>query len=249
MVAHRRSVGEGPTRSLLLVSGGRRLLVEALAAVVRSEPAAGLRLRAEPVHDVVDAVRVCGRTHPDVVVIDVDGMSPSRTIDLVERMKARSPRSRIWILFASANDRDRLILDCEKAGADGFLDRSSTIDVLLGSLRMTERVQVLPDGDVSDVLRRVARDRDGMRKAVDLSRSLTEREMEILGLMARALGNEAIAKELHVSARTVAAHVQNIYRKMGVHSRLQAVAMANRKGVTRLEGPFDPFPGEPSEVG
>ena len=240
------SRGRRSAPSLLIVSSGRRLLAEALAHVVRGDPGLGLSLASDPVHDAQAAVRASARTRPDLILLDTDGDSPSRTVDLIHRLKRATPRVTVLVLFAHGDDRQLLILDYIEGGADGFVDRGHGLDQVLGSLRAAaDGAVVLPQPDVVEVLRRAARERDVTWRAADLLRSLTEREREILELMPSGMSNEAIADELHVSVRTIATHLQNVYRKMGVHSRLEAVAVADRLGLPHR----DAWAADRSDVG
>jgi DNA-binding NarL/FixJ family response regulator len=221
--------------SVVLVACGRPLMTDALTRLIGAQEDDGVYPAIGPV-DADDAVRACRRHHPDVVLLDVDGDVPSRTLDLISRIKGAAPRTKVLALLGGPEDGELFILDFIEAGADGFVDRSDRVDDVLGSITAAaEGVLVLPDNQVVNVLHRAARERDSMRRALELAKSLTQRETEILRLMARALTNDAIAAELHVSVRTVATHVQNVYRKMGVHSRIEALAVATAAGLASLE--------------
>ena len=223
--------------SIVLVAPGRRLLLETLGRVIRLQHASTIRILAGPIETADGAIAACRRRRPDLVVLDADGDAPSGTLDLIERIKRTVP-TKVLLILASPDDRELFILDFIEAGADAFLDRSLALDEVVRSIRAAaEGDLVLPDSEVVGVLHRAARERDAMRRALELTRSLTQRETEVLQLMAHALTNDAIAAELHVSGHTVATHVQNLYRKMGVHSRLEAVAIATRVGIASLEEP------------
>ena len=207
---------------------------DALADVLRNDPDIGIRLVCDPVHDGPAALREARRKRPDLVLLDVDGDSPPHTIEMLAQLKRASPSTTVLVIFANGDDDEPFILDYLEGGADGFLDRAHGLDQVLDSLRAAaEGALVLPQSDVVEVLRRAAREREATWRAVDLVRSLTEREREILALMPTGMSNESIAEELHVSTRTIATHMQNIYRKMDVHSRLEAVAMATRRGLVK----------------
>lgn len=234
IVARRAGRGRVPP-SLLLASSGRKLLVEALDRLLRNGPEARFGLPVGPIHDREELVRIAGRRRPDLILLDVDGGSPSQTIDTVRRVKAASPETTLLILFTSREDHELKILDYVDAGADGFLDRATSLDgVVEGLVAGVEGGLLVSESEVVDILRRAARDRDSTRRAGDLVRSLSPRELEVLGLIAEGLGNDEIAERLHVSVRTVATHVQNCYRKMRVHSRAEAVATANRFGLAAV---------------
>jgi DNA-binding NarL/FixJ family response regulator len=166
-------------------------------------------------------------------LLTVDGASPSTAIDVVRRVKAASGGTKIVLVLPSPADREALLLDYLEAGADGFLDREATFDELTEGLRAAaDGDLVVPEDDVVLALRNAARGRDAVRRGAEMIGALTEREREILDHVVDGFGNDEIARRLHISARTVASHIQNLYRKLNVHSRLQAVAVARRYGIT-----------------
>jgi two-component system, NarL family, nitrate/nitrite response regulator NarL len=230
----RQPSDRGPSSpSLLLASSGRKLLAEALAGVLRET--GGFVLVADPVHERGEILRVCSRRRPDLFVFDIDGAPPSDIVGLVMDVKRRSSRTKVFLIVGSRSDEDMVLLDYVDAGAEGFLDRSEDLLELQAALRAgAEDELVVPNQHLVSLLRTAARERGTMLRGTELLRSLTSRELQILRLMVEGLSNELIARELHISVRTVASHVQNLFRKMNVHSRLEAAALANRTGLTRF---------------
>jgi len=231
-VASGRAGAGRRSTTLLLASSGRRLLVESLAMAVADVEHGSLVAIGDPAHDAASLVRACRASRPDLVLLDIDGGSPSRTMVLIGQAKRASPQTKLLLLLGTRTDRELLLLDYVGAGADGFLDRSSGLREVVDALceAAIGRVIVI-EQDVVQVLRRGADERDTVRRSSGLLRALTDREVEVLRLIADGLGNDDIATRLRISARTVATHAQNVYRKIDAHSRAEAVAIANRTGL------------------
>jgi DNA-binding NarL/FixJ family response regulator len=224
----------GPA-SLVLASTRRRLLTDALGRALRLENAFDFDDAKHVTHGADASARICQSVCPDVLLLDTDGESPSTTIGILRRLKGASPNTKILLLVASHPEEDALFLDYIEAGVDGFLEQSAPFEEITARLRAAAAgASVFPEGNVAELLRKAARERVASRQAADNLRSLTNRELEILRLIGDGLGNDEIAVTLHISGHTVASHIQNLYRKMGVHSRAQAVAVANRIGLLRI---------------
>jgi DNA-binding NarL/FixJ family response regulator len=212
------------------------MLVEALERVLALDTSAPLTPIGRPVDGDEAIVAACEQHQPDVVLLDVDGSIPTATVDLVARMKSTAERSRLVLLLASRVDWELLLLDYVRAGADAFIDRSEPLERLLDGLQaITEGAVFLPDVEVVDVIRGAVAEPSSVRRVARVLRSITPRELEVLQLVGDGLGNEEIAARLHISVRTVASHVQNLFHKMEVHSRIEAVALANRVGLLSME--------------
>jgi DNA-binding NarL/FixJ family response regulator len=194
---------------------------------------AGFRiiLQTEPGIDVVgeagsgaDAVDVVTRTNPDVVLMDIqmpgmDGLTASRHI-----IGDASLRSRVLIL--TTFDRDDYLFDALGAGASGFLLKTASPEKLI------EAVRVVAEGDAMlapEVTSRVIARFGGAaapRSEVATDAGLTEREREVLVLVAQGLSNAEIATRLFLGEATVKTHVSNVLAKLGVRDRVQAVVYA-----------------------
>jgi DNA-binding NarL/FixJ family response regulator len=205
--------------------------VDALAVVLSHRP--DIDLVAAPVHTLDAAVGACaGATNPDVVLVDVDGASPPNLIEFLSRVKRSCHDSRIILLLDAATEHDILLLDYVEAGADGFLHRAENIDDVVAGIQSAANGETVISRDTFvDLLRRAGHEREVARRATRTLRTLTPREFEILRFIVEGLRNEEIAERLHISVRTVATHVQNVFRKLEVHSRVQVIAQLNRTGV------------------
>jgi DNA-binding NarL/FixJ family response regulator len=173
--------------------------------------------------DGAEAVHKVAALNPDVVLMDlrmpnVDGVEATRQIT------AEHPE--IKILVVSGFEADSFVIDALKAGASGYLLKDSGVDAIVSSI-----VAVVSGESVMTqiVARRVLEMLTTMpRQFYD---GLTEREVEILRLLAQGLANKQIAYRLRVSDKTVRNHISNLYRKLGISDRTQAVLYAVRKGL------------------
>lgn len=160
---------------------------------------------------------------PDVVVMDIamprlDGLEATRHI------RAECPETRVLVLSAH-EDADHVIPLLE-AGATGYLPKTASLNELLDAIRATSRGEsVLPPSVASIVVRHLSGAREPSPET-----KLTPREMDVLHLLTQGLSNHQIAQALHLSPRTVEAHLTHIYDKLNVASRTEAALLAQREG-------------------
>jgi two-component system nitrate/nitrite response regulator NarL len=211
----------------LLICDDHKILTDALAMVVERD--AGLRLAAPPVHDPERAVELCRERRPDVVLMDVEFKGGVSGIEATRRIKEVSPTTKVVIM--TAHDDERLLVEAVEAGASGFLGKAEAADEVLGAAKAAAEGEVLIDpAKLARLLPQVARQREERREIQALFATLTDREWEILRLLAQGRRNDGIASTLFISPQTVQTHVRNVLGKLGVHSKLEAVALAVRHG-------------------
>jgi DNA-binding NarL/FixJ family response regulator len=175
------------------------------------------------------AIDLCAELLPNVVLMDVDFKGDMSGIDATRKIKEISPATKVVIM--TAHDADRLLVDAVEAGASGFLSKDDAAQELLAAAKAAADGEVLIDPEtLARLLPQVARERELTRDALALLRDLTDREREILSLLAQGMRNDDIAKQLYISPQTVQTHVRNILGKLRVHSKLEAVAFAVRHG-------------------
>ena len=207
----------------LLVCDDHKILTDALALVVERDR--DLAMVAPPVHDAERAVELCSETPPDVVLMDVVFKGQMNGIEATRRIKEVSPSTKVVVM--TAHDDDRLLIEAVEAGASGFLAKDEAAGEVLAAVKAAADGEVLIDpATLTRLLHQVAREREEQRGAQLLLGDLTDRERQILELLAHGIRNEDIARELRISPQTVQTHVRNILAKLRVHSKLEAVAFA-----------------------
>jgi DNA-binding NarL/FixJ family response regulator len=214
----------------LLICDDHRTLTDALAMVVERDPE--LRLVAPPVADPERAVELCREHEPDVVLMDIVFKGKTGTISGIEatrRIKEVSPATKVVIM--TAHDDERLLVEAVEAGAAGFLGKDEPADEVLRAAKAAAEGEVLIEPvTLSRLLHQVTKDRDERREVQALFAKLSDREWEILRLLSEGRRNEGIAAALFISPQTVQTHVRNVLGKLGVHSKLEAVALAVKHG-------------------
>jgi DNA-binding NarL/FixJ family response regulator len=154
-------------------------------------------------------------------------------IEATRRIKERSPATKVVVM--TAHDEDRLLVEAVEAGASGFLSKDMPADEILKATKAAAEGEVLIDPvTLTRLLAQVAREREEQRDALALLGDLTERERQILQMLAAGMRNDDIATELYISPQTVQTHVRNILGKLRVHSKLEAVAFAVRHGAIQV---------------
>jgi DNA-binding NarL/FixJ family response regulator len=164
-----------------------------------------------------DLAAIVAETEPDVIVTQLD-MQPKIAEGIIEGLRGASPGSRIVVL--TLWDNLRYVQAVSKMAIDALMHKSSSAEELLATIGAVSRN---PDGGNAVIslprglLQRLGDDPAG---------GLSERELEVLVLAARGLSNRLIAEELHLSEATIKRHLANVYEKVGVHSRNEAVRTA-----------------------
>jgi two-component system response regulator DevR len=171
---------------------------------------------------VSDAVAMASNLQPDIVLMDYllpdgDGITAAAQI------KRNDPKIQLVMLTGSGEDK-RLARRAFEAGCSGFLSKTRSVDDLIAVLRAAHSGEVLIMADMlMKLLPSVARHDDGSRAG------LSPREIEVLSVMAEGGSDKEIAAKLFVSLNTVRKHTQNIIRKLGAHSKLEAVVIGVRE--------------------
>jgi DNA-binding NarL/FixJ family response regulator len=179
-----------------------------------------------------EAVRLARELEPDLVVMDVR-MPKLSGVEATRRIKAERPE--VAVLVLTAHDDDEYIFALLQAGANGYLLKTAESEELVKAIHAAHAGQSALDPAVARKL--VAQFTSGKSLADVLApqtnedyEGLTERELEILRWVGQGLTNKEIGQRLYISDRTVQAHLSNIFSKLGVNSRTEAVMHAVRKG-------------------
>jgi DNA-binding NarL/FixJ family response regulator len=230
------SPAPGPTwapaeRITLLICDDHRLLTDTLSTVVESDDS--LIMVRPPVHEPEEAIDIAAIEHPDVVLMDIRFNGPMSGIEATRLIKDVSPTTKVVIM--TAHEDARLLVEAVEAGASGFLRKTEGLDEFLGAVKAAAAGEILIDRvALAQLLPLVARERAEHREAELLLSQLTDREHEVLQLLAEGHRNEAIAAKLFISPQTVQTYVRNVLAKLGVHSKLEAVTFAVRFGAVTV---------------
>ncbi len=179
--------------------------------------------------DGADAVRQFGTLRPDVVVMDVR-MPTMDGIEATRRLTALEPPGRVLIL--TTFDLDEYVFEALRAGASGFLLKDRPSEELVAAVRVVASGDALLAPSVTRRLIEEFATRAPAATAVELG-ELTDREREVLVLMARGLSNTEIAGSLYVAETTVKTHVGRVLHKLRLRDRAQAVVLAYESGLVQ----------------
>lgn len=190
--------------------------------------------------DGLEAVELVRTLEPAVVLMDVrmpnlDGLAAARQI-------LATTSSRVLIL--TTFDADEYIYEALKLGASGFLLKDAPPDQLIGAVRCIAAGDALIDPSITRrLIGRFAHAARPPSLRPPQLRDLTQRELDVLRLVARGLANNEIATELVVEESTVKTHVSRILMKLGLRDRVQAVVIAYESGFVVPDEPASPRPG------
>jgi len=178
-----------------------------------------------------EAVALVARLHPDVAILDI-AMPVVNGIEATQRIKALNPSTAVLIL--TAYDDDPYVFAVLEAGAAGYLLKYARGSELVDAIRAVQAGEsVLHPSVARKVLRRLTHVPE--RAAGPSEHNLTSRELDILRLAGKGLSNKEIAETLVLSSRTVQSHLGNIFTKLNVGSRTEAVINALRQGWIRMD--------------
>jgi NarL family two-component system response regulator LiaR len=206
----------------VIVADDHRLVVESLRRILDSEQ----DIECVGVADNgLEATQMAKELQPDVAILDVD-MPNMDGIEATRKIKTDFPK--IAVLVLTAYDYEEYVVACLEAGADGFVLKANLpCDGLVNAVRTVNMGRAVFDQDAISTLKKFALGKD---KSTTTKTELCEREKEILRLAAKGITSKEIASALNISGLTVNSHFSNIFRKLNVQSRIEAVMVALRKG-------------------
>jgi DNA-binding NarL/FixJ family response regulator len=177
----------------------------------------------------MDAVRLVRELAPDVVVMDLN-MPTMSGVEATRHITSHSPLTRVIVL--SISDQDSDVMDAIVAGACGYVLKDASIQDVVSGIRSAavggSLISPHIAGKVLQKLRATSADAHG---AANIRAELSDRELEVLKLIANGKDNAQIAKELVISPKTVKNHISNILMKLQIENRIQAAVYAVRSGI------------------
>jgi len=209
----------------VLIADDQTLFRAGLARLLNEDPRVEVVGQAT---DGADATRLAAKQKPDVVLMDLK-MPTLDGIEATRQIIEADPGIKVLIL--TTFETDSQVIQALKAGASGYVLKDSTADAIVSSI-----VAVMSGEKVmaSAVANRVLEMLTGTTTPKEFYDGLTNREIEILKLLANGMANKQIAYHLKISEKTVRNHVSNSYEKLGIYDRSQAVLYAVRKGLVEV---------------
>jgi len=175
------------------------------------------------------ALRLVTEVAPEVVIMDLNmpGLSGVAT---TREVTSLSPLTRVVVLTISSDDND--VMDAVMAGACGYLLKDSSIHDLVGGIRAAAAGESLISPQIAaKVLQRLRAQATSTDVAEKVTAELSDREIEVLKLIANGKDNAEIARDLYISPKTVKNHISNILMKLQIENRIQAAVYAVRSGL------------------
>jgi two-component system NarL family response regulator len=205
-------------KSTVMLVDDHALLRTGVANIINQEP--DLQVVAQASNG-LEAIAAYEQHRPDVTLLDLR-MPVMEGVEAVRQIRARDPHARVIIL--TTYDTDDEISRALKAGAKAYVLKDISADQLIACIRdvLAGKTYLAPSA--------AAKLAEGVTRV-----QLTPREMSTLRLMADGKANKEIANELAISERTVKTHLGHLFEKLGVTSRTEAIKVATKRGLVRLE--------------
>jgi len=181
-------------------------------------------------HDGESGVKMCAELRPDVILMDIN-MPVMDGVTATGKIRDTLPEAKILILTVHADDVH--VFQGIKAGATGYLLKDCTPEDLSRAIKTVYTGDTIMAPEIARKMLLAFEEADPEQPEAP---SLTRRELDIVTAFARGRGNKQIARDLSISEKTVRNHVSNIYRKLHVYDRTQAVLYAIREGLIETEG-------------
>ena len=214
-----------PTKIKILIADDHPVVREGLSAMLSKEKDIQVVGEAE---NGTEAIKKARELLPDVVLMDLR-MPEVDGVEAMRQIRVKNPDMKFIVL--TTYDNDEYIFKGIEAGARAYLLKDAPRDELFEAIRAVYRGESLIQPAVAGkVLDRFAE----LSRQVQAPEALSEREVEVLKLMARGAANKLIAASLSIGESTVKTHIQSIFQKLGVGDRTEAVTEAIKKGIIHL---------------
>ncbi len=206
----------------------QRLFVAGLVRILGIQPDMEVVGRA---HTGEEAVELCMREGPDVVLMDLS-MPGMGGISATREILGLLPRTQVLVLTVHTDDTN--LFQAIKAGAQGYILKDCTPEDLTSAIQSVHAGNTITSPNFA---KKMITTFEGIRSNTEITPSLTERELEVIKALAQGKSNKEIARDLDISEKTVRNHTSNIYKKLHIFDRTQAVIYAVRRGLVNLEQP------------
>jgi len=214
----------------VLICDDQDVIREGLQAILRSAPDIEVVGAAS---DGAEALELTARLAPDVVLMDLK-MPVVNGIQATRQIREKHPKARVLVL--TTYGADEWVFDAIRGGAAGYLLKDTPSELLIEAIRGTAAGKTHIDPAVAGRLFACVAGQSAPPDTA-FSEALSERERAVLGLLARGLGNAAIAKRLFLSEGTIRNYLTSIFAKLGVTDRTQAAVVALRHGLVDTTEP------------
>jgi len=221
-----RGSGGGMTMIRVAIVDDQPLFTDGLGRIVGSQT--GMEV-VGTAHDGESGVKMCAELRPDVILMDIS-MPIMDGVTATGKIRDILPEAKILILTVNADDVH--VFQGIKAGATGYLLKDCTPDDLSRAIETVHAGDTIMAPEIARKMLLAFEEADPEPEAP----SLTRRELDIVTAFARGQGNKQIARDLAISDKTVRNHVSNIYKKLHVYDRTQAVLYAIREGLIDTNG-------------
>jgi len=219
----------------IVLADDHRIMRDCLGALLRREP--GFELVGEA-HDGQGAIELACQLLPDVLVTDL-AMPGMNGLEAIRRVRAEAPS--VQVLCLSVHDEDRMVLAGIDAGAAGYVLKDSSFEELARAIRKVMARQTYLSPSLVGIFVEGYRTR-GAAVAENAFSQLTAREREVVQLFSEGHSTGQIAEQLHLSAKTVATHRENVLHKLHIDSIAELTRYAIREGLSSLDAPCRAHP-------
>ena len=225
----------------ILLADDHPIVREGLRAVLETQPDFEVVGTPEQAASGDEALHLALELQPDILLLDLempvmDGVETIRRLRQQTANRAAGDRSKPRVIVFTAFDNDERIIAALAAGANGYLLKGAPREDIFHAIRVTMQGGSLLQPVVASKLLRHMEQREGVRTSLEqpIYEALTERELEVLHLLAQGMPNKEIAAHLVISERTAKFHVSSIMGNLGATNRTEAVALAAQKGLITL---------------
>lgn len=229
MVEATSKSGSNRSKTRIMLADDHPLLRQALRDVLEKQPDFEVIAEAS---DGEEAVKLAAEMLPDVVIMDIS-MPTLNGLEATKQIKASNPS--IAVLVLTVHSDSEHILSILQAGAGGYLTKSVYGDEVIHATRAMVSGETVLSPAVSQQILKYAFQHSSKPKNLGTGNTLSSRELEVLNLAAKGISNKDIAQRLGLSLRTVKGYLADLFLKLNVASRTEAVIIGLRKGILTLK--------------